>query len=337
MRFYKLPKTGAISDLTLDEKETPQPARGQVLVRMRAASLNYRDLMVVTGRYGRGGVAENRIPLSDGAGEVVEVGENVDRFAVGDRVAGIFMQNWLAGEVKDSHSDSALGGAIDGVLSEFVLFDQQGLVALPAHMDFAQGATLPCAAVTAWNALYHGRSPLKAGDSVLLLGTGGVSMFALQLAKAAGAEVIQTSSSDDKLARVRQLGADHVINYRDTPEWQDEVRHLTDGRGVDHVVEVGGAGTLARSLRATRTGGQVNLIGVLTGGEINPTILLGKSISLRGIYVGSRELFEQMNRSLSLHRIEPVIDTTFDFDNAPAALEHLASQQHLGKIVIIID
>ncbi|WP_211329574.1 zinc-dependent alcohol dehydrogenase family protein [Kushneria marisflavi] len=337
MRLYTLPNTGAISDLTLTERDTPRPARGQVLVRMRAASLNYRDLMVVTGKYGRGGVAPDRIPLSDGAGEVVEIGENVTRFNVGDRVAGIFMQNWLGGEVNDSHPGSALGGAMDGVLSEYVLFDQEGLVALPEHLSYEEGATLPCAAVTAWNALYAGKSPLKAGDSVLLLGTGGVSMFGLQFARAAGARAIQTSSSDDKLARVRELGADATINYRQTPEWQEDVQRLTDGRGVDHVVEVGGAGTLPRSIESARLGGQINLIGVLTGGEINPTAIMRKSVLMRGIYVGSREMFEQMNRAITQHRIKPVIDRTFAFDDTRAAFEHLQSQQHLGKVVITLD
>ncbi|WP_299256314.1 NAD(P)-dependent alcohol dehydrogenase [uncultured Kushneria sp.] len=337
MRLYTLPQTGAISDLTLTERDTPRPARGQVLVRMRAASLNYRDLMIVTGKYGRGGVATDRVPLSDGAGEVVEIGEDVTRFGVGDRVAGIFMQSWLGGEVNDSHPGSALGGAVDGVLSEYVLFDQQGLVNLPEHLSFEEGATLPCAAVTAWNALYAGKSPLKTGDSVLLLGTGGVSMFGLQFARAAGARAIQTSSSDDKLARAHELGADATINYRQTPEWQQEVQRLTDGRGVDHVVEVGGAGTLPRSIESARLGGQVNLIGVLTGGEINPTDIMRKSVLMRGIFVGSREMFEQMNRAITQHQIKPVIDRTFTFDDTRAAFEHLESQQHLGKVVITID
>ncbi|SFC27732.1 NADPH:quinone reductase [Kushneria avicenniae] len=336
MRLYTLPKTDAISDLTLAERDTPRPARGQVLVRMRAASLNYRDLMVATGNYGAGGVAPDRIPLSDGAGEVVEVGENVTRVGVGDRVAGIFMQNWLGGEVNDSHPGSAMGGAIDGVLSEYVLFDQQGLVKLPEHLSYEEGATLPCAAVTAWNALYAGKSPLKTGDSVLLLGTGGVSMFGLQFARAAGARVIQTSSSEDKLARVRELGAGDTINYRHIPEWQEEVIRLTNGRGVDHVVEVGGAGTLPRSIDSARLGGQVNLIGVLTGGQIDPVNIMRKSILLRGVYVGSREMFEQMNRAITQHQIRPIIDRTFAFEDTRAAFEHLESQQHLGKVVITI-
>lgn len=338
MRFYRLPRTGDIADLTLDDRgETPRPGRGQVRVRMRAASLNYRDLMVVQGRYGPGGVAENRIPLSDGAGEIAAVGEGVTRFREGDRVAGIFMQTWLGGDVGERDQDSALGGAVDGVLSEEVLFDQQGLVALPEHLDFAQGATLPCAAVTAWNALFHGRRPLTAGDSVLLLGTGGVSMFALQFALAAGARVIQTSSSDDKLARVRQLGAHAVVNYRTTPEWAETVRACNGGHGVDHVVEVGGAGTLKESLDAVRRGGQVNLIGVLTGGEIEPSAIMRKSVTLRGIYVGSREMFKRMNRAIAHHALEPIVDRRFAFEEAQAAFRHLESQRHLGKVVIDFD
>ncbi|RKR04472.1 NADPH:quinone reductase-like Zn-dependent oxidoreductase [Kushneria sinocarnis] len=337
MKRYILPKTGAISDLTPDECATPQPGRGQVLVRMKAASLNYRDLMIVQGRYARGGVAANRVPLSDGAGEVVEIGDEVSEWQVGDRVAGLFMQDWLGGEVDARYGASAMGGAIDGALTEYRVFDAHGLVRLPEHFSFEQGATLPCAAVTAWNALYAGQHPLKSGDSVLLLGTGGVSIFALQLARAAGARIIQTSSSDDKLERARELGADDTINYRQHPEWQEEVQRLTGGRGVDHVVEVGGAGTLPRSLASSRVGGAVNLIGVLTGGEIDPSLIMRRSVILRGIYVGSREMFEAMNRTLELHRIEPVIDRTFAFDEARAAFEHLESQRHLGKVVIRID
>lgn len=336
MRRYVLPRTGSIDCLSLDEIQTPRPARGQVLVRMKAAALNYRDLMVVQGRYGRGGVAADRVPLSDGAGEVVDVGEDVHDWQAGDRVIGLFMQDWLAGDVEARYAESAMGGGIDGVLAEYRLFESHGLIRLPEHMTFADGATLPCAALTAWNALYQGQRPLKSGDSVLLLGTGGVSIFALQMASAAGARVIQTSSSDDKLARARALGATDTINYRQHPEWQDEVQRLTDGRGVDHVVEVGGAGTLPRSLASARTGGTVNLIGVLTGGEIEPSLIMRKSVTLRGLYVGSREMFEAMNRTLSFHLIKPVIDRHFGFDEAPRAFEHLESQQHLGKIVINI-
>jgi NADPH:quinone reductase-like Zn-dependent oxidoreductase len=335
MKLYKFPRANGIDTLEAHEAPRPVPGRGQILVRMRAASLNYRDLNVASGRAARGSLPENLIPLSDGAGEVVETGPDVTRVKAGDRVAGLFMQSWLGGEIEQWHVDSSRGGAIDGVLAEYVLFDQEGVVPLPDHLSFEEGATLPCAAVTAWNALYAGR-PLKTGDSVLVLGTGGVSVFALQFARAAGARVIATSSSDEKLAKVRALGAHDGINYRTHPEWQDQVTALTHGRGVDHVVEVGGAGTLGRSIEAARLGGQVHLIGVLTGGEINPTPLLRKNIILRGIYVGSRQMFEAMNAAITLHQIRPVIDRVFPFDQAREAYHYMKSQQHVGKVVIRI-
>jgi len=335
MKLYRFPRANGIDTLEAAEAPKPVPGRGQILVRMRAASLNYRDLNVAASRAMRGTLPDNLIPLSDGAGEVVETGPDVTRVKTGDRVAGLFMQTWLGGEIEPSHVDSSRGGSIDGVLAEYVLFDQDGVVPLPAHLSFEEGATLPCAGVTAWNALYAGR-PLKAGDSVLVLGTGGVSVFALQFARAAGARVIATSSSDEKLAKVRALGAHDGINYRTHPEWQAEVSALTNGRGVDHVVEVGGAGTLPRSVEAARLGGQVHLIGVLTGGEINPTPILRKNILLRGIYVGSRQMFEAMNAAITLHQIRPVIDRVFPFNEAREAYHYMKSQQHVGKVVIRI-
>lgn len=335
MKIYRFPQADGIDTLTLTEAETPRPGRGQVLVRMRAASLNYRDLMVASGRYGRGSAPPNLVPLSDGAGEVAEIGPDVSRVKVGDRVAGIFMQSWLGGEITPDDAASSLGGALDGVLGEYVLFDQHGLVKLPEHLSFEEGATLPCAAVTAWNALYGGK-PLIAGQTVLILGTGGVSMFALQLAHAAGARVIATSSSDEKLERAKALGASDGVNYRAHPEWEQQVLALTGGRGVDHVVEVGGAGTLARSVEASKLGGNIHLIGVLTSGEINPTPMMRKGLTVRGIYVGSRQMFEAMNRSFELHRIRPVVDRVFEFADAKAAYHHLKSQVHVGKVVVRI-
>ena len=265
MRAYHLPKAGAIEDLTLTTLERPHPGRRQVLVRIRATSLNYRDLMVATGRYGRAGVRPGLVPLSDGAGEVAEIGPDVTRVKPGDRVAGIFMQGWIAGPPDESYRATALGGSIDGVLAEYVLFEEEGLVHLPEHLSFEEGACLPCAGVTAWNALTALR-PVGPEQTVLLLGTGGVSILALQFAHAAGARVIVTSSSDEKLARAKELGADAGVNYRTHPDWEKEVWTLTGKRGVDHVVEVGGAGTLPKSIAATRVGGAVHLIGVLTGG-----------------------------------------------------------------------
>jgi NADPH:quinone reductase-like Zn-dependent oxidoreductase len=336
MRIYRLPKAESIDDLKMEEADPPRPKRGEVLVRMRAASLNYRDLMVASGRYGRGKIPPNLVPLSDGAGEVVEVGPEVSRVRSGDRVAGIFMQKWIGGEINDSHGASALGGAIDGVLAEYVVFDQDGLVDLPPHLTFEEGATLPCAAVTAWNALYAFR-PLQAGQTVLVLGTGGVSIFALQFAHAGGARVIATSSSAEKLERAGSLGASDGVNYRDTPEWQDKVRELTGGRGVDHVVEVGGAGTLPRSIQSARFGGTIHLIGILaSGGAIDPLPIMRRNQMVRGVYVGSREMFEAMNRAIAWHRLRPVVDRIFPFDEAKAAYRHLQAQGHVGKVVISI-
>ena len=333
MRAYHLPKAGAIEDLTLTALETPRPARRQVLVRMRAASLNYRDLLVATGRYGKTEVRPGLVPLSDGAGEVAAVGPDVTRVKEGDRVAGIFMQGWIAGPPDESYRATALGGSIDGVLAEYVLFEEEGLVHLPEHLSFEEGACLPCAGVTAWNALTALR-PVGPEQTVLLLGTGGVSIFALQLAHAAGARVIVTSSSDEKLARAKELGAAEGVNYRTHPDWEKEVWALTGKRGVDHVVEVGGAGTLPKSIAATRVGGAVHLIGVLTGGQIDPLPVMQKAIDLRGVFVGSREMFEAMNRAVAFHRIQPVIDRVFPFEEAQAAYRHLESQAHLGKVVI---
>jgi NADPH:quinone reductase-like Zn-dependent oxidoreductase len=335
MRLYRLPKHEGFDDLTLTEADMPRPGRGQVLVRMHAASLNFRDLAVATGKYMMSALPPDLVPLSDGAGEVVEVGPEVDRVKPGDRVAGIFMQSWLGGEGDPVFGRSALGGAIDGVLAEYVLFDQQGLVHIPEHLSFAQAATLPCAAVTAWNALM-GLNPLQAGQTVLVLGTGGVSIFALQFAHAAGARVIATSSSDEKLERARALGASDGINYRQHEEWHKQVRALTGGRGVDHVVEVGGPGTLQRSVGATRQGGIVSLIGVLTRGTLDPMAVFAGGAIIRPIYVGSRQMFEAMNRAIALHQIEPVIDRVFPFEAAKEAYRHLKGATHVGKVVVSI-
>jgi NADPH:quinone reductase-like Zn-dependent oxidoreductase len=333
MRLYRLPKAESIDDLTLQEAPRPEPQRGQVLVRMHAWSLNYRDLMVATGRYGAGGTPPNLVPLSDGAGEVVEVGPGVRRVKPGDRVCPTFMQGWLGGEVIAEARQRALGGGVDGVLAEYVLADQEDLVHFPAHLSYEEAATLPCAAVTAWNALFGGRR-LQPGETVLVLGTGGVSIFALQFARLAGARVIATSSSAEKLARARALGAAEGVNYREHPEWHRQVQKLTDGRGVDYVVEVGGAGTLPRSIAAARVGGEVALIGVLTGGEIDPTPIMRRNVTLRGIFVGSREMFEAMNRAIAQHALRPVIDKVFPFEQAQDAYRHLQGASHVGKVVI---
>jgi NADPH:quinone reductase-like Zn-dependent oxidoreductase len=335
MRVYRLPQASGIDSLTMADVDVPLPGRGQALVRLHAASLNYRDLMIVNGHAARGAPPANLVPLSDGAGEVVSIGPDVTRVKPGDRVAGCFMQSWIGGPIGADDAASSLGGAIDGVLTEYRLFDHTGLVHLPEHLSFEQGATLPCAGVTAWNALFGGQT-LYPGDSVLVLGTGGVSVFALQLAVAAGLTVVATSSSDEKLSRMQRLGATHLVNYRQHPEWQDQVVEATGG-GVARVVEVGGPGTLARSIMATRQGGEIGMIGALTtGGEINPTTAMRKGLIMRGIYVGSRQMFEAMNCAIAAHRIEPVIDQVFPFEQAADAYRHQTGQTHLGKVVIRI-
>ena len=322
--------------VTLTERPDPQPQAGQVLVKMRAASLNYRDLLVAKGSYGAQGV-QPIVPLSDGAGEVVAIGAGVNRVQVGDRVAGIFMQRFLAGELTLEKSKSALGGSIDGVLAEYVVFDEEGLVKIPAHLSYEAAATLPCAAVTAWNALVT-EGQLKAGETVLLQGTGGVSLFALQFAHMMGATVIITSSSDPKLERAKQLGAAVGINYKTTPNWEEAVWKQTDGRGVDHVVEVGGSNTLSQSLRAIRYGGRIALIGVLSGtaGDVKTSAILHKHVRVQGIYVGSRNHFEAMNRAIALHKMQPIIDRVFPFSAAKEAMQYLESGAHFGKVVITV-
>jgi NADPH:quinone reductase-like Zn-dependent oxidoreductase len=336
MRVIELQNTFAIDSLTVAERPEPRPGPRQVLVKMRAFSLNYRDLLVVKGAYN----PKLRLPLtplSDGIGEVAALGEGTTRVKVGDRVAALFMQKWLAGDLTEEKAKSALGGGNEGVLAEHVVFDEDGLVHVPRHLTDEEAATLPCAAVTAWHALVtEGR--LKAGDTVLVQGTGGVSIFALQFARLCGARVIVTSSSDDKLARALQFGGSDGINYKSTPDWDKRVRQLTGDVGVDHVVEVGGAGTLARSLRAVRPGGHISLIGILTGGsgEFNPLPILMKNVRAQGIFVGSREMFEAMNRAIALHQLRPVVDRVFSFHEARAALRYLESATHFGKICLRI-
>ena len=333
MRAFEIGEGFGFANLKMVEKADPEPGYGKALVKIRAVSLNYRDLLVVTGAYSR----SLRLPLvicSDGAGEVLQTGEGVTRVKRGDRVAAIFMQGWIAGELSDEANRSALGGAIQGVLAEKVVLHQDGLVHLPQYLSYEEGATLPCAAVTAWHALVAA-GKVKTGDTVLVLGTGGVSIFALQFAKLAGARVVLTSSSNEKLERARQLGASELINYKANPEWEQRVRELTGGNGVDHVIEVGGAGTLPRSIKSVRLGGRISLIGVLTGtGDVNPLPLVMKNICLQGIYVGSREMFEAMNRAIALHQMRPVIDRVFGFDETPEALRYMQSGAHFGKIVV---
>jgi NADPH:quinone reductase-like Zn-dependent oxidoreductase len=333
MRAFQLPQATGIEALTKVDLPQPKPAHRQVLVKILACSLNFRDLAIVLGRY-RMPTKANVVPLSDGAGEVVEVGPGVTRVKVGDRVAGNFFQRWPGGHASADTQASALGGSIDGMLREYAVLEEDGVVKLPAHLSYQEGACLPCAGVTAWNALVeHGR--LIAGQTVLVQGTGGVSMLALQFCKLFGADVIATSSSDAKLERAKKLGAAHGVNYKTTPDWDKAAVELTGGVGVDQVVEVGGAGTIAKSLGALRIGGKISMIGVLSGAaDLNPMLIMGKRANVQGISVGSTQMFEAMNRAIAVARMKPVIDKVFPFEETPAAFRHMQSAQHFGKIVI---
>jgi NADPH:quinone reductase-like Zn-dependent oxidoreductase len=337
MKKYILLKGSTdMSSLKLIECDEPQPAAGQVLIRLHATSLNYRDHAVVTGQYFGGVLQRDTVPLSDGAGEVVAVGDGVTRIKKGDRVAGSFFQGWVDG-IPDRTALNALGSPADGMLAEYVLLDEQGVVVIPEHLSYEEGASLPCAAVTAWNALMVSGS-VQPGNSVLMLGTGGVSIFALQFTKMSGARAIITSCDDAKLERAKELGADLTINYKTNPEWHEEVLAMTNGRGVDHVVEVGGAGTLSRSIQAVGYRGQISLIGVLSGreGDTNPHGLMLKNACMTGIFVGSRVMFEQMNEAISINQMHPVVDKVFPFAEAADAFAYQLAGKHFGKVVIAV-
>jgi NADPH:quinone reductase-like Zn-dependent oxidoreductase len=335
MKLYEITEPKGTDSLKLTERPTPKPGPAEVLIRVRATSLNYRDLALI-----RGGLARMMklplIPLSDGAGDIVEVGAGVRRFKQGDRVAAIFTQGWIAGPPYAGMYSSSLGGGIDGMLAEYVVLREDGLVDVPAYMTYEEAASLPCAAVTSWNALVV-EGHLKAGDTVLVMGTGGVSIFALQIAKMYGARVLATSSSGAKLKRLKEMGASDVINYKSTPDWDKTVLELTGGLGVDHVVEIGGAGTLPKSINAVKAGGVVSLIGILSGaGQIDPMGLLFKQARLQGILVGSREMFEAMNRAMTVNQVHPMIDKVFPFSEAREAYRYLESGAHFGKVCIAV-
>ncbi|NNE92821.1 MAG: NAD(P)-dependent alcohol dehydrogenase [Verrucomicrobiales bacterium] len=340
MRLFRLEKnedgeTGPV--LHTDAEAPDDPGPDEVRVRMRACSLNYRDILMKSGASASGG-DDPVIPLSDGAGEIEAVGSEVAGFETGDQVALTFFQDWKGGPFDMKYHKAARGGSCDGVLAETVCVPAHSVVKIPAHLDFAGAACLPCAAVTAWQGLFErGSGPVTAGQTVLCLGTGGVSIVALQLAKAAGARVIVTSSSDEKLERAQELGADETINYKTTPDWDKAVFELTEKRGVDHVIEVGGPGTLEKSMNSVAAGGRISLIGVLTGfdpPEASLFPLVTRAVDLVGIYVGSRAMFERMNAFLAEHQIQPVIDREFEFEDAAAAYEYLESGSHFGKVVI---
>jgi NADPH:quinone reductase-like Zn-dependent oxidoreductase len=333
MKVFEL-RGFSFDQLILTEQPTPQPGPGEVLVKLRALSLNFRDLLVVQGKYNPH-MKLPRVPVSDGAGEVAAAGEGVTAWKPGDRVVIPFMPGWREGPLSAAAVATALGGDVDGLLREYAVIPAAALLPIPPHLSFEQAAALPCAGVTAWNGLFVSGN-LQPGQTVLLQGTGGVSLFGLQFASAAGATTILMSSSDAKLERARSLGADHTLNYQTEPAWEKRVLELTGGRGVDLTLEVGGAGTLSKTSRATAFSGHISLIGVLSGiaGEVQLGHILHRALTVRGIYVGSREMFEAMNAAIVQHKIEPVIDRIFTFEESVAALRYLETGQHFGKVVI---
>ncbi len=336
MRQYQLQKGDTAFQPTLVDVPIRSLNPEEVLVRVRAASLNFRDHLIATT-----GVLKDKtqglVPLSDGAGEVESVGTSVTKWKLGDRVIANFFATWLQGRFEMRHHDAALGGTYPGMLSEYAILPESALVAVPDHLTFEEASTLPCAALTAWHGLFE-RGQMRVGDVVLTTGTGGVSIFALQFTKAAGAHVIMTSSSNEKLERAKQLGADEIINYKTTPDWDKEVMRLTDGRGADHVMEIGGADTYQKSLNSVSAGGHIHQLGILSGRVLQPNLfgLQLRNATIHGLYVGSVEMFERMNRFIVNHEIHPVVDQVFQFENACDAYKVIASGSHFGKIVVQI-
>jgi NADPH:quinone reductase-like Zn-dependent oxidoreductase len=336
MRALKVEAPWGLDAIQVIEAPDPTPGPGEVLVRMRAVSLNYRDLLMVGGIYGRGsGQAGAITPFSDGCGVVEAVGPGVNRVQVGDRVSTLFFQNWISGPPTQEKLSSALGFPIPGAGRELAVFSQEGVSKVPDFLSDQQVSTLPCAALTAWRALFED-SRLQPGDTVVLQGTGGVSIFGLQFAHAAGYRTIITSSSEEKLERAKALGADHAINYRQTPEWGRAVRDATDGRGGDFILEVGGGGTIEQSMRAVRIGGHIAIVGVVAGpgAGFNPASLIGNSAKLQGVSVGSRDMFEAMCEAIALKSIQPVVDKVFPWTEAKAAFAAMQAGEHFGKIVL---
>ncbi|ASG20217.1 zinc-dependent alcohol dehydrogenase family protein [Nitrospirillum viridazoti] len=334
MQSFHLGRQGDIDRLEREVHADPTPGKGEVLVRVRASSLNYRDIMILEGRYGRVPFIPGLIPLSDAAGEVVAVGEAVTRFRSGDRVALTALPGWLAGKITPEVLINQPGANRPGVLSDIKIVQEDALVALPESLSFEEAATLPGAAVTAWVAVGH----VRPGETVLVQGTGGVSLFALLFAKNAGARVIATTSSDEKAERLKVLGVDTVVNYQREPEWHLAVREATGGRGADHVIEIGGTGTLERSIQAAAMAGHIELVGTLAGGgSLDAAAFARNIVTIRWASVGSRADFEAMNRAIAVHRLQPVIDRVFPFAEARQAYRHFQSRSHFGKVVIRHD
>ena len=337
MRALNVAAPWGLDAIKVVEKPDPKPGPGHVLVRMRAVSLNYRDWLMVNGMYGRGAASTSDVitPFSDGCGVVEAVGEGVTRFKPGDRVSTLFFQNWVSGPPALEKIGSALGFPIPGAGAELQTFSEQGLSKVPDFLTDQEVATLACAALTAWRGLFHD-ARLEPGDTVVLQGTGGVSIFGLQFAHAAGLRTLITSSSDEKLERAKALGADHLVNYRTTPDWSKPVRAATGGRGADFIMEVGGGGTIQESMKAVKIGGHIAIIGIVAGaGEpFNPAALIGNSAKLQGLSVGSRDMFESMCRAIELHKIRPIVDKVFPWTEARAAFGAMRGGEHFGKIVL---
>jgi NADPH:quinone reductase-like Zn-dependent oxidoreductase len=335
MRALQVKPPWGLDALEVVEAPDPVPGPGEVLVRMRAVSLNYRDLLMVNGMYARAPKGDLITPFSDGCGTVEAVGEGVTRVAPGDRVATLFFQRWISGPPDIDKLSSSLGSPIPGAGRELAVFSQDGVSKIPAFLSDQQVATLPCAALTAWRALFED-ARLQPGELVVLQGTGGVSIFGLQFAHAAGYRTLITSSSDEKLARAKALGADHLVNYRQTPDWSGPVREASAGVGADLIIEVGGGGTIEQSMRAIRIGGHVAIVGVVAGmgGGFNTAALIGNSATLQGLTVGSRDMFEAMCRAMALHGISPVVDKVFPWTEAKAAFGAMQGGKHFGKIVL---
>jgi NADPH:quinone reductase-like Zn-dependent oxidoreductase len=332
MRLVRLRAQGGLDKLDLVEEDQPRPGPGEVLVRIRACSLNMRDDFAVQGKVP---LADGRVPLSDGAGDVISVGDGVKVFKSGDNVVSTFYPSWLGGDMTSETRRDIPGDSFDGFASEYVCMPAQAFTKAPAGYTHLEAATLTCTGVTAWRGLVTCGN-VKPGDTVLILGTGSVSLFALQFAKAAGARVIATSSNEEKLERLKRLGADGVINYKAVPDWGGKARDLTDGRGVDQVIEVGGPATLAQSIAACRTGGHIALVGVLTGfaAEVSIPALFSNQIRISGISIGSRADQEDMIRAIEVNRLKPVIDSSFPLQDIAAAFRHYEAQKHFGKVCL---